>query len=59
MKETLSIDKKAIADLVRIKEDFNAIIESIELMGDDKFMNSFKKSKDQIKEREFTDWNAL
>lgn len=46
-------------DLVRVKTEFDSIIESLELMTDKKFMNSYKKSRGQIKKREFMDWNAL
>ncbi|MBI2499196.1 hypothetical protein HYV88_03050 [Candidatus Woesearchaeota archaeon] len=57
--ETVLINKKAISDLVRVKEEFDAIVESIELMGDKEFMASYKKAKEQVKNREFADWNAL
>lgn len=58
MVETISISKKAILDLVKVKEEFDSIIESMELMSDKEFMSSYKKSKEQIKNREFADWNA-
>jgi len=38
--ETVQINKKTIIDLVRLREEFDAIIESIELTGDKEFMNS-------------------
>ncbi len=57
--KTIQINKQAIVDLVRVKEDFDAIIESLELMSDKKFMESYNKSKQQVKKREFDDWNAL
>ena len=57
--ETIQINKQAIVDLVRIKENFDSVIESLELMSDKEFMKSYNKSKDQIKKREFDDWNAL
>jgi len=55
----MSVSKDAIADLVRLKEEFDSVIESLELMNDDEFMKSYKKSKDQIKKRDFADWNEL
>ena len=58
MAETISVRKKAILDLVKVKEEFDSIIESLELMSDKEFMNSYKKSKEQIKNREFADWNV-
>ncbi|HLD02574.1 MAG TPA: PIN domain-containing protein [Candidatus Nanoarchaeia archaeon] len=57
--ETVTINKQAIADLVKVKEDFDAIVESIELMGNKEFMDSYKKAKEQIKKRDFDDWNTL
>ena len=33
--------------------------ESLELMFDGEFMRSYKRAKEQIKKREFVDWNAL
>ena len=57
--ETIQINKEAIVDLVRLKDEFDSVIESLELMSDSAFMKSYNKSKEQIKNREFEDWNAL
>ena len=57
--ETVSINKQAIVDLMRVKDEFDTIVESIELMGNKKFMESYKKAKEQVKKREFVDWNVL
>ncbi len=57
--ETVLLRKDALNDLLKVKEEFDAIVESIELMSNKGFMASYKKSKDQIKNREFADWNAL
>jgi len=57
--ETVSINKQAIIDLMRVKDEFDTIVESIELMGNKKFMESYKKAKEQVKKREFVDWNVL
>lgn len=59
MAETISIRKDAIIDLVRVKDQFDSIVESLELMADNEFMDSYKKSKEQIKKRDFADWNEL
>ena len=59
MAQTINVSKEAILDLVKVKEEFNSIVESLELMSDKEFMNSYKKSKEQVKKREFVDWNAL
>ncbi len=56
---TVQVNKEAILDLVRVKEEFDSIIESLELMSDPEFMASHKKSREQIEKRDFDDWNAL
>lgn len=57
--KTVEIDAKAFEDLMRIREEFDTVMESLELMKNKEFMESYKKSKAQIKRREFADWNAL
>lgn len=59
MGETIAIKKSEIEDLARLANEINDRIESLELMGDKKFIKSFKKAKEQIKRRDFADWNAL
>ena len=59
MAETITVNKEAIIDLIRVKEEFDSIIESIELMADKEFMNSYIKAKEQIKKREFVNWNDI
>ena len=56
---TVEVNRDAILDLVRVKDEFDSIIESLELMSDIDFMISYKKSKDQVKKRDFVDWNDL
>ncbi len=57
--DNINISKAALADLIRLKEEFSSIIESLELMDNKEFMDSFEKSREQIKNREFSDWNGL
>ena len=57
--KNVSIDKSAIEDLVRLTNEMNDRVESLLLMSDRSFMKSFKKAKEQIKKREFANWNAL
>jgi len=59
MSSTIAVDKEAIADLVRVKNEFDSIVESLELMANRDFMNSYKKSKEQIRNKEFVDWDDL
>src|SRR3989344_5283351 len=51
MKTMVSVNKQAILDLVRVKDDFDTIVESLELMSDKDFMDSYRKSKEQIKKK--------
>ena len=57
--EEVSITKSAIEDLARLTNEINDRVESLELMSNKKFMDSLKKSDEQVKKREFADWNAL
>ncbi len=57
--ETILVKRDAIVDLVRVKEQFDSIVESLELMADSEFMASYQKSQQQVKNREFVDWDAL
>ena len=59
MSTTVEVNRDAIMDLIKVKEQFDTIVESIELMMNKEFMDSYKKSKQQIKNRDFDDWNAL
>ena len=57
--EEICINKKAIADLLRLKDEFNSIVESLELMSDKEFIKSLKKSDEQVKKKDFANWDAL
>ena len=59
MEQTIAINRKAFTDLMRIKEELDAVVESLELSSNEEFMESYNKSKEQVKKREFVDWNAL
>lgn len=57
--ETININKSAIIDLVKLTHEINNRVESLELMGDKEFVESLRKSKEEIKNRKFADWNEL
>ena len=57
--EQVLINKQAVVDLLKVKEEFDTIIESIELMSDKEFIESYKRAKEQIKNKEFENWNDL
>jgi len=57
--ETITINRQAVEDLMKVKDEFDSIVESIELMSNPQFMKSYKKAKEQIKNRDFDDWSKL
>ncbi len=57
--ETISINKRAVEDLIKVKDEFDSIVESIELISNPQFMKSYNKAKEQIKKRDFDDWDKL
>ena len=56
---TVTVNREAILDLVRVKDEFDAIVESLELMNNPEFVSSYQKSKEQVKNRDFVDWDEL
>ena len=57
--ESITIDKKIIRELMESIEDIQLKLESIELSSNKEFMTSLKKSKEEIKNRDFADWNEI
>ena len=57
--KTITVSREVFADLMRIKGEFDAVMESLELMENTEFMESYEKAKEEIKKREFVDWNEL
>lgn len=57
--ETITIDKKIIFDLAKQISDLNDKMETLELINNPEVMGSLKKSKEQIKNREFANWDEL
>ena len=59
MEEEICINKSVIVDLLRIKDEFDSVVESLELIRNKQFMASYKKARKQVKNREFSDWDAI
>lgn len=57
--ETVTVNKQILMDLSNMIEEMQLKLESLELASDPKLMESLKKSKEQIKKREFVDWDEL
>ena len=53
---TITIDRKVLNDMI---EEFQLMKESLELMQDKEVMESLKRSQEQIKNKDFADWNEL
>ena len=49
MVRTITISEDAFEEMIRKKEEFDAIVESIELMNNQEVKESIKKSKEDIK----------
>ena len=43
--QIISINREAFKDLVRVREELDTIVDSLELMQDEEFMESNKKAK--------------
>ena len=56
--ENITINKTAFMDMLRVKDQFDMIVESMEIMAGKVFMESYQKARKQVKERDFTGWNA-
>ncbi|MEK6885084.1 MAG: hypothetical protein AABY22_35965 [Nanoarchaeota archaeon] len=57
--ETITIERKVLVDLAKLAEEINDRIESLELMSNSEVMEGHKRAKEQIKRREFANWNDL
>ena len=49
MARTITISEDIFEEMIRKKEEFDAIVESIELMNNPEVMESIRKSKEDIK----------
>ena len=57
--ENVTIQRKDIIALANLAAELEDRLESLELMSDSKVMESHKRAKEQIKNREFVNWNDL
>lgn len=57
--EMVSISKKDVIELVKLAAELEDRLESLELMSDSEVMESHKRAKEQIKKREFANWDDL
>lgn len=57
--ETVKIPRKELIEVAKIVSDLNDRIESLELMSDPEVIEAHKKAKEQIKKREFANWDEL
>ena len=57
--ESVTINRNELAHLIRVKEELDLIVESLELMSNPEVMEAHKRAKEQIKNRDFAGWNEL
>jgi hypothetical protein len=57
--ETVTIGRAEIIALAKLAEEINDRLESLELMSDPEVMESHRRAKEQIKKREFANWDEL
>ena len=57
--ETVSIPKEEVLKLARLAAELEDRLESLELMSNPEVMESHKRAKEQIKNREFANWDDL
>ncbi len=55
----MSVDKETREGLRHIRDEADALLESLELSQDKGFMDSLKRSEEQVRRRDFADWNDL
>ena len=57
--ETVKIPRKELMKMVELVSELNDKLESLELMNDPEVMEGHKRAKEQIKKREFANWDEL
>jgi uncharacterized membrane protein (DUF106 family) len=57
--DTVIVDRNIILDLAKRIEELNDKMESLELSSNPKIMESLEKSEEEIKNRDFANWNEL
>jgi len=57
--EKVVINKEAFTQLMKLKEEFDLVMESIELSNDKDFVKSYKKAKKEIEEGNLVDFDDL
>ena len=57
--ETVMVERKNIIELTNLAAELEDRLESLELMSDPEVIESLRKSEEQIKNREFANWDEL
>ena len=53
------VERKNIIELTNLAAELEDRLESLELMSDPEVIESLRKSEEQIKNREFANWDEL
>ena len=57
--EAVKIQREELMEIIRLISELNDRIESLELMSDPEVMEAHRRAKEQIKKREFANWDEL
>ena len=57
--ETVKINKEALAESVKLTNEVNDRVESLQLMGDQEIVEGHNKAKKEIEERDLGEWDEL
>ncbi len=53
------MSRKAFEEIMEAKKHLDSLMESVELINDEEFMEGYKKAKTDIKKGQFEDWDKL
>ena len=59
MEKTITINREAFVELMKLKEEFDLIMESIELSNNKEFVKSYEQAKKEIQEGDLVDFDEL
>ncbi|MEE8358910.1 MAG: hypothetical protein V3R82_05825 [Candidatus Hydrothermarchaeales archaeon] len=57
--DKVHMSRKAFEEIMEAKEHLDTLMESVELINDEEFMEGYRQAKEDIKEGRFEDWDKL
>lgn len=59
IRERIYMSRKVFEEIMEAKERLDSLMESVELMNDREFMESYRRAKKDIARGRFEDWEGL